>query len=537
MSCSKPRNFSMVAKKQMSLIYALPNELFEFIFRHLDLVSLVHISATCTHLRSQVHGFFVALISSQATAFIEIRESLSRMGWSRIHDDSWTCKCFQIVAGPCFTWAKMVRGESFSMSRLNFWSKITTVAGKTFFIKESGIDHDIVDIRYWTSGFGKDSSHSLYTFEEDIYGAGADNLVSYDNTLAFSLMLLDQAVDYRIIIYNPRTLLKITQIVPFEEVPMDLNPVPNIYLDVLSVTEIALTENTLVIHLMGQHVGYYGNWAINTQVWSINTKDPQEDDLRLVRIINHPHYIAGDIDGTCRGMIGVNKRFVARMGQDDNKELLLQVFHRVLEEHEESIFEQEQEPLLINPVGIQDGKFWIRAKISSEGGEGDHLALSLLFYNPEDGLTSMLVQVYSATRGNLIIKQEFNVTGDCFHSCHTQWFGPHLIVTSRQGDNVSLHSWQPGACLTAFVTSPFKIPVVKPIRTRVGNMLEWISSALRELFFGGEGDNWGWTVDFMWLDYQSITTAMYEHKLHNEEENEWYKSDKTYFQTWGAISN
>ena len=525
----------VVKRKKKKFLFAIPQEVFNMIFDQLNLVSLLNLSATCNFLRSAVHRFLIDLISSRATRYIEVKESLARLGWKKEHEDIWHCKCFQIVAGPCFMWEKIARKESFSINDFKFGTKITRATEKFFFVSEMR-DSSFVDIRYrialesnGTPGQGS----SLDSFSE--HTPGVDKLVSYDNTLALCVRELNRTimdVVFRIIIYNSGSLQKIDEFDPLDcyvvKEPHDENGMTD-----PCVMEIAMSKDTLIVHLALRYMGVWGRYDANTQIWAINTNNPvaypEDGSIMLLKLIEYPLFIGIQLDEDNLGIIGLNDKFLVRLGQPEYRdELLLQVFRSDLAEEREGYDGPERAPLLIYPEGDRNGAEWKRAKISLEGGQGDHIALSLLFRNEDGVMAKIQVQVFSASRGELIIQREFDTFGDSDPSCQSRWFGPHLVVPCKMGSHLHLHSWQSG--LENFFTSPLKMPVVGQIRiqTKVDNFLAGISSVISSFSEDEDLAGLGWSCDCLWLDYGNVTTATYWH---------WKRTSfdyQAYVHTWGT---
>ena len=73
---SVAKNLPAALKPQEIFPNSLPPELLEFVFKHLNVVTLMQLSATSRILHLRVHDFFTNRLSDQAKKFPEIRESV-----------------------------------------------------------------------------------------------------------------------------------------------------------------------------------------------------------------------------------------------------------------------------------------------------------------------------------------------------------------------------------------------------------------------------------------------------------------------------
>ena len=177
--------------------------------------------------------------------------------------------------------------------------------------------------------------------------------------------------------------------------------------------DVALTRDTMIVRIDC----YYNNlqWEMETkiEIWKIDTEDPQEEGIALLHTMTHrnaPLSRLLRINGYQN--LCINDRFTVISDDLAHRLLLVKVFGR-----------NTGTPLVCQ---LEIENKTLRA-MAMQGGEGEHLALALISVNA-DNVSELMVKVYSASQGHLIVQKEFL----SFHGGFMEWFGDHLIIALQQ---------------------------------------------------------------------------------------------------------
>jgi len=290
--------------------------------------------------------------------------------------------------------------------------------------------------------------------------------------------------DYTISIFNCEKLEEIGK----------LDPARNIR-DVKSLSEmeignIAMCDNIIAVHVMfdvnqendfDEDVDIENIRENETQLWSIATADPKMSDLKMIQTIKHPLAFCSLLDP---GLVSVNNQLITRIGTPTAFNLnQIQWFRRETKSNQLSAGVGCDESVGYLPVSVLSCHDYNRASVriaSLGGGDSDYIAVGLelgIEHRDKDHSYLIVVQVYRISSGQVVAEGEFGTTNHIDEKIKVCWFGPHLLILSRQKSNCSLFSWQPG--FSTFKESPCKV--------QVGSV------------------HWG--IDWVWADYEGLVAA------------------------------
>jgi len=463
----------------VDMLTSLPPELLLHINTFLSPPSLSLLSSTCTTLHTTVHLSWVARLTEQASLYPGVRYSLDRLGWSKEHDE-WGCECSQLVAGPWLCWARLVRCEATipGDSNVSVGLGCAVASNKVFSCpkaREVQWRHrDRLGERGTLVEFSHLPDYTRYPL----------HVTQHHHTLVVKALESHQGFrrgDYTITIFNSDTLAEVGK----------LDPAQNIK-DVKSLSEmeignIAMCDDVIAVHVMfdvnqendiDEEVDIENIRENETQLWSIKTSDPKLSDLKLMRIIKHPLAFCSLLDP---GLVSVNNNLLTRIGTPSAFINLNQIqwFRR----EEEPGGGEESECVGYLPVSVLSSYDYTRASVrlaSLCGGHSEYIAVGLelgIEHRDRDHSYLIVIQVYHITSGKVVAEAEFGTTNHIDEKIKISWFGPHLLVLSRQKSTSSLHSWQPG--FTTFKESS--------CRVQVGSV------------------HWG--IDWVWADFEGLVTA------------------------------
>jgi len=470
------------------MLTSLPPELLFHINTFLPPPSLSTLSSTCTSLHTAVHQSWVSRLAQQSSLHPAVRYSLSRIGWTKEHDE-WGCECSQLVAGPWLCWPRLARSEATIEGDSNVSVGVgCTVANNKVFCcpKARGVQ--------WRhrSRLSETSGGVLVEFDHlPEYNRYPLHVTQHHNTLVVKALESHQGYrrgDYTISIFNCETLVKVG----------NLNPAENVR-DVKSLSEmeignLAMCDDIIAVHIMfdvnqendiDEEVEIENIRENETQLWRIKTSDPKLSDLKLIRTVKHPLAFCSLLDP---GLVSVNNKFLTRIGTPTAFNLnQIQWFRRdqacaeSVKISDEGVTESESVGYL--PVSVLSSHDYNRASVrlaSLCGGDSEYIAVGLelgIEHRDKDHSYLIVVQVYHVTRGQVVAEVEFGTSNHIDEKIKMSWFGPHLLVLSRQKSNSSLFSWQPG--FTSFRESPCKV--------QVGSV------------------HWG--IDWIWGDFEGFVAA------------------------------
>ena len=258
--------------------------------------------------------------------------------------------------------------------------------------------------------------------------------------------------------------------------------------------DVALTRDTMIVRIDC----YYNNlqWEMETkiEIWKIDTEDPQEEGIALLHTMTHRNApLSRLLRFNTYQNLCINDRFTVISDDLAHSLLLVKVFGR-----------NAGTPLVCQ---LEIENKTLRA-MAMQGGEGEHLALALISVNA-DNVSELMVKVYSASQGHLIVQKEIGTFPRSSAPFFMKWFGDHLTVCVQQVNSVSVFSWQPG--LVSFLKSPFGVPVVR--RSSRGN--RGVSM---------------WEAKCLHVDFQGITTVV------RKIDNFYYGFEKVFCKTWKSAS-
>lgn len=460
------------------MLTSLPPELLLQISSYLPVGSLFSLSATCSTLHGVVHKAWTLWLSGQASEYPALRSSLTNLNWTKNHNE-WTCDCGSLVAGPWIKWPKLARYEATieGDSNVSVGAGCAAVSDLIFccpkarsvqWRKRNGLAEASGGVLIEYNDLPEFTRYPLY-------------VTLHHNTLVLKRLRPQQGYrrgDYTIDIYNAKTLKKVGL----------LNPVKHIKdvksLSEMEISSLSMSYNCICVHIMfdvNQENEFDGDADIEnireneTQLWYINTAEPQIENLHLLRIIKHPLAFNSLLDP---GLVSVNNKFVTRVGTPTAFNLnQIQWFSRNPKVSESNLCHGYM------PVKISSSYDYSKASVriaSLGGGNSEYIAVGLelgIDHRDRDHSYLIVVQVYHVTSGVIIVEKDFGTTNHIDEKIKMSWFGPHLAILSRSKSTSNLHSWQLG--LDHFILTPCKI--------QVGSV--------------------HWAIDWFWIDFEGIVAA------------------------------
>jgi len=478
------------------MLITLPPELLFHINTFLPPPSLSSLAGTCTALHTAVHQAWTSRLTVQSSLYPAVKYSLTRLGWTKDHDE-WGCECSQLVAGPWLCWPRLARSEATieGDSNVSVGVGCVVASNKVFCCpKARGVQ--------WRhrSRLGEASGGILVEFDHlPEYNRYPLHVTQHHNTLVVKALESHPGFrrgDYSISIFNSDTLVKVGNMDPAEKIK-DVKS-----LSEMEIGDIAMSDDVIVVHIMfdvnqendiDEDVDIENIRENETQLWSIKTSDPKLSDLHLLKTIKHPLAFCSLLDP---GLVSVNNKIITRIGTPTAFNLnQIQWFSRDQEpviskfgstnsmqtSGDECSAESESVGYL--PVSVLSSYDYNRASVrlaSLGGGDSEYIAVGLelgIEHRDNDHSYLIVVQVYHITRGQVVAEGEFGTTNHIDEKIKMSWFGPHLLVLSRQKSTSSLFSWQPG--FTCFKVSPCKV--------QVGSV------------------HWG--IDWVWGDFEGLVAA------------------------------
>jgi len=472
------------------MLISLPPELLSHITSYLSPISLSYLSSTCTTLHTAVHHAWVARLSQQSSLYPAVRASLDRIDWNKDHDE-WGCECSQLVAGPWLCWPRLARSEVTveEDSNVNVGVGCAVASNRVFLCPKARAVH----YRH-RERLSEHSGGVLVELDLPEYNRYPLNVTQHHNTLIVKALESHPGYrrgDYKIIIFNSDTLNKVGVL----DATKNIRDAKS--LSELEIGDIAMCDDVIAVHLM-----FDVNMEINdiyeevdianireneTQLWTIRTKQPKFAELQHVRTIKHSLALCSLLDP---GLMSVNNQFITRIGTPTAFNLnQIQWFKRTKKWSKVKggikldYNDNENEVASYLPVSVMSQHDYNRASVriaSLGGGNSEYISVGLelgIDHRDRDHSYLILVQVYHLTRGEIVLEQEFGTTNHIDEKIKMSWFGPHLLILSREKSTSSLYSWQPGH--SSFMVSPCKV--------QVGSV------------------HWG--IDWIWADFEGLVTT------------------------------
>jgi len=484
----------MLKYSRGEMLTSLPPKLLSHITFFLSPISLSTLACTCTTFHTVVHQAWVSRLSHQATLYPVVKASLARIDWTKDHDE-WGCECSQLMAGPWLCWPRLSRCEATvdGDSNVSVGAGCAVASNKVFFCpKARGVQ--------WRhrGKLSETAGGVLVEFNHlPEYNRYPLHVTQHQNTLIVKALESHQGFrrgDYQIMIFNSDTLVRIGIMDPTEYVK-DVKS-----LSEMEIGNIVMCDDVIAVHIMfdvnqendlDEEVDIENIRENETQLWSINTSDPKLLDLQLIQTIRHPLAFCSLLDP---GLVSVNNKFITRIGTPTAFNLnQIQWFRREqkcskLGSNNPKITtqlrcESENDGANFLPVSVLSSHDYNRASVrlaSVGGGDSEYICVGLelaIDHRDRDHSYMIVVQVYHLTSGQVVVEEEFGTTNHIDEKIKISWFGPHLLVLSRDKSTSSLYSWQAGF-------SSFKVSSCK---VQVGSV------------------HWG--IDWVWGDYEGLVAT------------------------------